>query len=413
MHDTIIIGAGPAGLATASSLSSQGMTDFVLIERGKPLAARQRERTQDISSGVGGAGLYSDGKFSFFPSATWLWKNLSAEHLQHSYEWLQSVLKQYNVTAPDFNNRTTVSPIIDERFKAYPSFYIDFNNRFEMINQWSQDFSRNTLTNTMVVDFSKQKNIYCVKTNNETIFAKNIVIATGRMGPLQFLTFTLPLKQLFQRIEVGVRLKGVYTHPFFKELQQYGQCLDPKFILTHPEHPAVSWRTFCFCHRGEIMNSGDEEYVALSGRADCAATNESNIGFNTRIKIPSLRHLLPKSSKSFTLNLAEVYENERLLEHYFNPFIARYIALGLTELKQHFPSLENANALEIVGPTLEGVGDYPVVDNQLKTNHQGIYVAGDSLGLFRGLTAALLSGHYIGQQIMANSHYDEMSAVNL
>ena len=188
----------------------------------------------------------------------------------------------------------------------------------------------------------------------------------------------------------------------FMELQQHGAHLDPKFILTHPDHPLISWRTFCFCKRGEIMNSSYDDYVALSGRADCAMTNESNVGFNTRIKIPELRNDLPQLRESFTLNLNDVYENRKLLYPYFTPSVAEYVSIGLHELKNHFKSLNNANSIEITGPTLEGIGDYPIVDNQLKTSHPGLYIAGDSLGLFRGLTAALLSGHYIGQQINQN-----------
>src|SRR5205823_44568 len=125
---------------------------------------RRRNLTQDISSGIGGAGLYSDGKFSFFPSASWLWKNLVSKDLQISYEWLQAVLRPYNVSPPDFNTRASFSDMIDMRFKAYPSFYIDFKNRYKMIDEWSNEFSTNTITNTNVTDISKQNDLYCVKT---------------------------------------------------------------------------------------------------------------------------------------------------------------------------------------------------------------------------------------------------------
>lgn len=411
-YHTIIIGAGPAGLATACSLDSAGSKDFFLIERGKSLAKRERAQSQDISSGVGGAGLFSDGKFSFFPSATWLWKNLSPDNLSMAYDWIKVILQNYNINPPNFSTDVTSDLISNQNFKAYPSFYIDFNNRYQMIDQWTKQFENHILTDTTVINIEKYNDVYRITTNNGIFFAENIVIATGRMGPLQLSSFTLPMAKAFQRIEIGVRIKGSYTHPFFSELQQHGHFLDPKFIFTHKDRPHASWRTFCFCKRGEIMDSGNDGYVTLSGRADCPPTNESNIGFNTRIKLPSVNHLLPKLQQPFILNLGDLYHNPNLLSEYFEPEIADYVFLGFIELKNHFSSLIDANTLEIAGPTIEGVGDYPIVDNQLETEHRGIYVAGDSLGLFRGLTAALLSGHYIGQQLMRSTSIFK-SVVNL
>jgi uncharacterized FAD-dependent dehydrogenase len=415
-YHTIIVGAGPAGLATACSLMSLGSNDFLLIERGKSLAKRTRTQTQDIPSGVGGAGLFSDGKFSFFPSATWLWKNIASDNVSMAYRWLKVILQNYNVNPPDLPTEGPIDVISNQVFKAYPSFYIDFNKRYRMIDQWSQQFRSNILTDRTVINIAKDKNVYCITTHAGVFFAENIVIATGRMGPLQLSTFTLPITKAFQRIEIGVRIKGSYVHPFFSELQQHGHFLDPKFIFTHKDHPQISWRTFCFCKRGEIMHSGSDGYVTLSGRADCPPSEESNIGFNTRIKLPSASHLLlPKLQNSFLLNLGDVYLNPSILSQYFEPAIVDFVFLGLMELKNYFSSLADASALEIAGPTIEGVGDYPMVNNQLETAQQGIYVAGDSLGLFRGLTAALLSGHTIGQQILSYSkaHSSIKSIVNL
>jgi uncharacterized FAD-dependent dehydrogenase len=398
MHHTIIIGAGPAGLAAAASLNDAGIRDILLFERGKSLADRQRSEEEDIASGIGGAGLFSDGKFSFYPSATWLWKKLEADPLSISYQWLTDILQAYQVSPPNFQDRST-EPLFNGAFKAYPSFYIDFENRYHMINQWREAVQDKLLTNTTVTNIERRDKGYCITTNAGFFFARHVVIATGRMGPLQLAAFNLSLNHEFQRIEIGMRIKGHYTHPFFRDLQQHGQYIDPKFIFTQKAHPALSWRTFCFCNRGEIMNSGSDGYVALSGRADCPPTEESNIGFNTRIKLPEISHLLPKVARPFTLNLGDVYRQPDLLAQFYDPLIAKYVFLGLMELKQYFSGMGDADSLEIVGPTIEGVGHYPVVTNELETEHSGLYVAGDSVGLFRGLTAALLSGHYIGQKI--------------
>src|SRR5512139_297732 len=74
-YDVIIVGAGPAGLFAAHHLSEHSDLRVLLLERGKgPLKRRcrigdYRECVKcspcDILSGVGGAGLFSDGKLNF------------------------------------------------------------------------------------------------------------------------------------------------------------------------------------------------------------------------------------------------------------------------------------------------------------------------------------------------------------
>ncbi|WP_306316275.1 MULTISPECIES: FAD-dependent oxidoreductase [unclassified Streptomyces] len=67
--DLVVIGAGPAGLAAAQRLA--GVRHRVaLIDGGKPVDRRDRYAAADMTRGHGGAGLFSDGKFSFFPSAS-------------------------------------------------------------------------------------------------------------------------------------------------------------------------------------------------------------------------------------------------------------------------------------------------------------------------------------------------------
>jgi len=398
VYQTIIIGAGPAGLAVANSLYNQGCDDFLLLERGKSLPQRTRYSAPDIASGIGGAGLFSDGKFSFYPSATGLWKNLHLDVLQESYRWLQQDLKKKHLTVPDFDDRTWL-PSANPYFKLYPSYYLNFSDRYDLINEWSNLFLANTQVNALVTGISAQNKGYCVQTDTGAYLANNIVIATGRMGPLQMSTYTLPLIQTFQRIEIGVRLEGHHMHPFFQELQNYSPYPDPKFIFTDSEDERVSWRTFCFCKRGEVVSSGDEEYIALSGRGDCAPTDLSNIGFNTRIKIPAFSERLPKLQQHFTLSLAKLLHSPECLENYYPKQMAQYVIKGLMRLTKHFQSLQDDQSLMIHGPTIEGVGNYPVVNEALETNCQRIYITGDAAGLFRGLTAALLSGHYVGKKI--------------
>ena len=64
-----IIGGGPSGLC-ASHLLKRYNINHTLFEAGNCVENRSKEESYDLVHGIGGAGLYSDGKFSFYPSAT-------------------------------------------------------------------------------------------------------------------------------------------------------------------------------------------------------------------------------------------------------------------------------------------------------------------------------------------------------
>jgi predicted NAD/FAD-dependent oxidoreductase len=71
-YDVVILGMGPAGLAAASTLRASGLK-LAMVDAGKSVGKRDRYDANNATQGDGGAGLFSDGKFSFFSSATGLW----------------------------------------------------------------------------------------------------------------------------------------------------------------------------------------------------------------------------------------------------------------------------------------------------------------------------------------------------
>src|SRR5438552_4124028 len=97
----VVIGGGPAGLAAAYQLLKDGLS-ITLIERGDRLENRDHKSADDLAVGIGGAGLFSDGKFSYHPSGTALYQLESLELLQRSYGNCMATLAHVGIPTEPF-----------------------------------------------------------------------------------------------------------------------------------------------------------------------------------------------------------------------------------------------------------------------------------------------------------------------
>ena len=98
--DITIFGAGPAGLSAAAFGLYLGRK-VALIEVGNHVDSRTHYNPKDLVSGVGGAGLYSDGKISLYPSASALWQLEDTDALSFGYRRIQSIFSDH-ITLPNF-----------------------------------------------------------------------------------------------------------------------------------------------------------------------------------------------------------------------------------------------------------------------------------------------------------------------
>lgn len=87
------------GLAATLRSTYEGRR-VALLELGKSVTNRGRHVPADLVTGVGGAGLFSDGKFSFFPSASNLWRLAHREDVRAAYGWLSEILSEFTAVPP-------------------------------------------------------------------------------------------------------------------------------------------------------------------------------------------------------------------------------------------------------------------------------------------------------------------------
>ena len=394
----IVVGAGPAGLAAAVHCVNAGHKTLV-IETGRDCADRNHDSSEDIVTGVGGAGLYSDGKFSFFPSASKLWNLPDSDALTKAYNWFGSLLRPHGLNVADFPEKSSATTERRHSYtqKTYPSHYLPFDARTAVIRQMTAIIGPSLKAPARVTRVKPVQGgvevQYSTPSGHFVSRAKAVVIAGGRFGSLTLESMCPEISRAFRRYEIGVRVQQQSDKFGLKDCP----ALDPKIIIQRVRDD-VEWRTFCTCRDGEIIETNWHGLRTLSGRADGKKTGMSNFGFNLRLLQSAL-------TDQINAEIARILRGELAI---FEIPVVDYLAGasaygaeldklfrdGLREFAKSFDISEST----IHGPCIEGVGHYPDLNSNLKAACGPIWIAGDMTGEFRGLTAALVSGHYVAQK---------------
>ncbi|GHD40556.1 hypothetical protein GCM10010335_41560 [Streptomyces galbus] len=416
--DVLVIGAGPAGLAVAAGLGNSGLHCLV-VEQGPPSGGRDATNPAHLATGVGGAGLFSDGKFSFYPSATGLWSLRPGHDLRLAYDAMAKALAPCGLAVPVYPKRTPdTSGPPTFRLKHYPSFYVSMEERTRLTERLADLVGRdNLLTGTKAFQVGegfggsiavglRPATATGAHGDGVTVHCRALVLAGGRFGPLSCDVRLKGVQCTFRRLEIGVRIEQPVDDFFLRDQR----ALDPKF-LWEDKSGRYGWRTFCCCRDGRVVATDFDGWVTLSGRADCPPTGRSNVGFNLRVSNESEAALIWRGAALLSegaqpaqgVPLADFLtargpSTDGTLRHRLGDRGAALLAEGLGRLTDRLGAQRLENAL-VSGPTLEGVGHYPWTRQELMVYGRPVWAVGDTAGRFRGITAALVSGFFAARRI--------------
>ncbi len=432
----LIVGAGPAGISAGAALSSRGIQS-VIVELGKNIKERDHNLAEDLGMGIGGAGVFSDGKFSYYPSGTKIYDLENKSNLKISHKWLESHMDKCGINYLKYEN-------IDEKHKIdaskqnfiekkYPSFYGDLEQRKNLISNIEGEIKGSILTDSKLIKLSKVQDKYKALIFNQKFNEKiemlfdGVILATGRIAdPIlnSIIDDTISIKRNKLRYEFGIRLETLSSESF----------------LSKKENPDVKciWntnigqiRTFCTCRSGEIWNIPYDSISALSGRSDGPKTEYSNFGYLVRFanehfsigekiwqEIWKNKHIKSgyviweeldsyldnkiKSNNPIVPNSRPWYPKDKFIRKSLNYELSdefnRVIKEALNYIFEIDPGLNNPSTA-VLFPAIEGVGYYAELENNMKLMSENIYFVGDLNGSFRGIIPAFLSGYYAGLEI--------------
>ena len=402
-YDVIIVGAGSSGLMSANQLVKKGKKVLV-IEQGKNLFDRKQNTPTDVTNGIGGAGLFSDGKFSFFPSASNLWK-LDLTLLKSSYKQFKCFLNQFDIDVPEFDDKW--HNYEEESYKEaiqkhYDSILVDLPTRFKMIFALYDYIGKaNIIIENHVKSIIKNSNYYRVNVENvntkkEEYYNCRAIIIAGGKHSYKFLSESfqdINTTKSFLKKEIGLRIECQAEDFDFYENQQ----TDVKLINKIDDFTEV--RSYCCCRNGIVIESESYGFSGFNGISNDSYSTKCNVGINLRVTENSPYNIIEEIDKSILQNkkpqkisLTEFLNDEK---EYFgintDKELRKYI-------KTHLPNALKVNS-NVYFPSYEALGEYPLLNQKLQMENEFIWVIGDATGLFRGLTPALVSASYVVENI--------------
>lgn len=401
IYETIIIGAGPSGLSVAKELFLNNR-DFLILEKGKELEKRNHQNDTDVACGFGGAGLFSDGKLSFAPSATNLWGNLSPSLLKNAYQLFVDWMHFYAIDVPLWDdNWFTIKHKEINGIKNYESIYLTQEQNESILQDLQRTLINNISFDTYVTNIAKNDMFYEIHTSNGIKYkARNIVIASGKYG-FNFHNCNINVNYNYLA-EVGLRLEMESSmFPFY-----YEKALDYKKIKIINEFTEI--RTFCCCKDGKIINSNIDGVISCNGMLCQEESSNSNIGILIRTTnekdniAKEIDALINKFSKIDKILLKTYMEST---ESFFGGEIDNYLKGFISEV---IPNYKDYNKIYCHFPEIERIGKYVSIEkNILRIKDEQIWISGDATGLFRGLSAAFISGIFIANQLNKGLQFKE------
>lgn len=464
-YDVIIVGAGPSGYFCAYELTKLSPEKRVLlIDKGRDIHTRNcpvlnhklekcplnKEGFREcypacsITSGFGGAGAYSDGKFNITTEfGGWLTNYISTKELMDLINYVDEInlsfgatpvitdphtlkVKEIELRAMSVGAKLLRSKVrhlgTEENLKILSKIFMYLEDKIDMIFQ-------KRVTEIIVEDDT----IKGVELEGEKIYADNVVLAVGREGSewLNDIFEKHDVKMSQTQVDIGVRVEC--SNLIMEEINTH--LYEGKFLYKTSVGNTV--RTFCSNPGGHVVMENYEGVVNVNGHSynDSKLCSENtnfallvshhfeepfNKPNEYALKVSSLANQLACGSvivqRFGDILMGRRTTMKRLQEGFVKPTLREAVPGDLAlclPYKTMQSIVEMIKVLDKITPgiatehtLLYGVeakyySAHPEIDDLLEVKKiKGLYVGGDGAGLTRGLAQAGACGVYIARNII-------------
>jgi len=442
--EVLIVGAGPAGLFAAYQLGKQGLKNIILIDKGKSALARNKN---ELLCGVGGAGLFSDGKLCFTPrhGKTDLTEFLNLQKSEELITEVEKILNQFGMDGETYptdlqkaKNLKLEARKIGIDLQIIKQKHLGSDHLPGYINRMETYLKEKGVTILTNCEAKKikvnRRKIVGILTNQGEIKTNFVLLAPGRAGN-SWLTQelkTLGVKLEQKPIEVGVRIET--PREIFEEICSV--IYDPTFYLHSPSFDD-QLRTFCVNPTGYVAEEKYKEFSCVNGHsysnkhsqnANFALLNKVSLSEPVTDTIAYGESICKLAStigggKPILQRFADFKRHrrsnwERISKSYIEPTLKEVtpgdigMALpyrivinlieGIEKLNEILPGLASDSTL-LYAPEVKFFSVRPKVNQNLETEVRGLFVAGDGAGVSGNIVGAAATGLIAARGIINNS----------
>lgn len=443
--DVIIVGGGPAGLFAAHWLSEHSSLRVLLIDKGKPPLKRHCPigdrgcvhcRPCNILCGVGGAGLFSDGKLNFIHKLgkTDLTQFLGLAEACQLIDETEAIFNRYGMDGQVFPTDMDAARTIRKEARKHGidlllirQKHLGSDNLPRHIEAMAREieargvlFHHSENVRDLLVEHGR---VTGVVTDRDTYAAESVILAPGRVGAEWMGAIAdrngIGLSQ--RGIEVGVRVE--VHNEIMQDLCQI--IYDPTFFIRTARYDDQT-RTFCTNFGGFVALENYQDFVCVNGHAlmDRKSAN-TNFAFLSKViltdpvednqaygeSIGKLATLIgggrPILQRYGDLRRGRRSTWNRIRNSYIEPTLINVVcgdiamALperiltnlvdGLERLNQVIPGVANDETL-LYAPEIKFFATQVETDSQLETGVRGLFVAGDGPGVAGNIVSAAATG---------------------
>lgn len=464
-YDCIIVGAGPMGIFCAYEFMVKDPNKKVLlIDRGHDIMHRRcpilekkihkcptnRKGYQScypscsITSGFGGAGAYSDGKFNITNEfGGWLNEYMDDDEVLELIKYVDQINLDHGADPKLTDPMTEEVKQIEKVAISAGLKLLRANLRHLGTDQNIEILKKINLTMKDKVEYRfKEKVVDLILEDNEVkgivlekgekIYSKTVVLGVGREGAIwqQKLLEQYKVKFKNNQVDIGVRVET--SDIVMEEINKH--LYEGKFIYNTSVGTTV--RTFCSNPSGYVVIENQDGVILVNGHAfrdEKLGTKNTNFALlvshefaepfnNPNDYASEIAKLANKLSGGSVI--VQTYGDimrgrrstpKRIKECFVKPTLKEASPgdLGLVLPYNTMKSLiEMMNALNIVTPGIAsdhtlfyGVeakfySARPEVDETFETQLKNLYVGGDGAGMTRGLAQAGANGVAIARNII-------------
>ncbi|HDQ39951.1 MAG TPA: FAD-dependent oxidoreductase [Desulfonatronum sp.] len=446
--DVIIVGGGPAGLFAAYYLSTHTNLRVLLLDKGKtprrrtcPIGQQQSPachqcRPCNILSGIGGAGLFSDGKLNFIHilGKTDLTQFLPLNEARQLIQETEDVFNLFGMDGPVYP--TDMDKARDIRKQAKKAGidlllirqkHLGSDRLPGYITALAEHIRKKGVTihtKEEVRDILVERgHVRGVLTNRGEYRCKNVLLAPGRVGAdwVSRLAQTHGINLTQRGIEVGVRVE--VHNDILNDITDI--IYDPTFFIQTRKYDDQT-RTFCTNRGGFVSLENYQDFVCVNGHALLDKKSENtNFAFLSKVvltepvtdnqaygeSIGKLASLIgggkPLLQRFGDLKRGRRSTWNRVSKGFVRPTLSDVtcgdIAMalperimtnlieGLEKLNCVVPGVANDETL-LYAPEIKFFATQVETDNHLHTSIAGMFVAGDGPGVAGNIVSAAATG---------------------